>query len=182
MQIERHVQTGDDIPERPVLGQVVIQGGVFRIDLGKAVDQRPDEAEIVYAALHFGAGHIDILQRQGGKAAEPPGVALHPFGQHIVGFHRDFIGPFAVRDRLYGGGVERQDHQFDAVLIHLVDPAAFDIHQAGRKLGPGRRRQESVGILQRVFDGVMLFERDFALHDFLPVGCFQAVPGGRSRE
>jgi hypothetical protein len=64
MQVERHAEVRDRLPERPVLRQVVIERAVGLTGLGKAVHQRADEAELLHAARQLFRGGLRVLHRQ----------------------------------------------------------------------------------------------------------------------
>src|SRR6185437_8418913 len=73
-----------------------------------------------------------------------------------------------VVDCLHSGRVQRQDHHFDAVLIHLAQPRVLYIDQTMAQVGP-YVRPEYLRIAQRGFDGDVFLECDLALHEILPV-------------
>jgi hypothetical protein len=61
--------------------------------------------------------------------------------------------------------VEREDHQGDAVAIHLGQAQVRDIHDPAAQLGPGVVRQIAPGIDERVVRSEVLLESDLAVHD-----------------
>ena len=98
VQIERHVEPLDRRPERPVLRQIVIDGGVGVADLREAVDQRAAEAELLDAALEFARRDLGILHRQRGKALETVRPLGHLFGEIIVGAARHLVRAAPYRE------------------------------------------------------------------------------------
>ncbi len=163
VQIERHVERLDRAPERPVLRQVVIEHGVRRAGLGKAVDQRADKAELLDAARQFRGSGLRVLHRQRGKGGKAAGALGALVGEHVVGLARHRDGALDVVDRLDRRRVERQDHHFDAVFVHLGKAHVLDVDEPRPELLPDVRA-EHLGVAERCLDGEVLLERDLALH------------------
>ncbi len=168
VQIERNVERLDRAPERPVLREIVVGDVLRRSDLRKAIDQRADHSEFLDAAGELGDGGVRILHRQSGKGGETIGAFAHLGGQGIVGLfcHRD--RGLDVVDRLHRRRVQRQDHHFDAVLIHLAQAGVLHVDQAMAQFRP-HMRAEHLRIAERRFDGDVFLERDLALHGVPPV-------------
>ena len=53
MQVEGHVQLLHQLPERPILLQIVIEAAIGIVPLGEPVDQGADETHLGHAALQF---------------------------------------------------------------------------------------------------------------------------------
>ena len=164
MEGEGYAEIGTDRPERPVLRQVVIEQVIAALDLGESVGQRADETEFPDAARQLGGRKLRVLQGQGREPAEAVRSAGDLFRQIVVGPARHIGGPRDLRDRLHRRRVQRQDHRFHAVGVHLAQSPLFQVGQPAGKFPPGLRRQEARRILQRVCNREMLFQPDLAVH------------------
>ena len=132
MQIKRHAKPLDLRPEWPELRHVVIDRGVGRADLRKAVDENALEIERADATLQLRDRRIGILHRQRaecGEAIRPLGDNL---GERVIRLAGDLDGLRRFKNALNGVRVERQHCHLDAVCVHLGKPRAKNIEQLAR--------------------------------------------------
>ena len=147
MQIERHVELFDHLPERPVLLEVVVHGRVEVADLREAVDQRALESKLLDAALQLARRQIGILHRQRRQSLKAVRPLRHLLGQIVVGLAGDLVRLPGIRNALDGRRVERQQHHLDAVLVHQSNPPVVQIEHAGPHLLPHLVGKEAFGIV-----------------------------------
>ena len=141
---------------------------VFGIaDLGEAVDQRADEAQVLHTALQLPGRHIGVLHRQRRERPEAIGPLADHLGEEIVGLAGERVGLLGIGDGLDRRRVERQDHHLHAVLIHLAQAASIQIDQPAAKLLPDGVGEKSFRVIDGVVDREVLFEPDLALHGVL---------------
>src|SRR6204780_2375091 len=82
----------------------------------------------------------------------------------IVGLPRDLVGPCRIGNALYGGGIERQHHHLNAVLVHQPQTPVVYVQKTALQLVPnviGKRGAEVAG---GFFNGNVFFERNLSLH------------------
>ena len=78
MEVDRHVERRDALPERQAARVVEIDA------LGMAVDQRALEPELPHRAFELAGGLPRILHRHCGETAEARRMLGDSLGQHIV--------------------------------------------------------------------------------------------------
>ena len=106
-------------PERPELLAIVIKGVIGTGELAETVDQRAAESERIDATIELARGSFRILHRQRRKPLEAIRPPCDLLGEKIVGSARQLQRAIAIGNRLHSRRVERQQHQLDAVGIHL---------------------------------------------------------------
>ena len=136
-------------------------------DLRKAVDQRADKPKLLDAAGEFGCGGFRILHRQRGEGGEAVGALAHFGGKHVVGLLGDGDRGLDVVDRLHRRRVQRQDHHFDAVLVHFAQARVLHVEQTWTEVVP-HMCAEQLRIGERGVDGDVFLKRDLALHVVSP--------------
>src|SRR5437667_331355 len=122
MDIDRHVEL------RGRREQAVIARMIEEAALGRAVDHRAHEAQVLHGARELGRGSVGTLQRQRGEAREAIGMPRNGMGEvivHLVG-QGDAVGPgheiragTAVREHLYR----------NACLVHGLQATFADFGQ-----------------------------------------------------
>ena len=155
MQIERHVEPLRRCPERPVLRQVVIDRHVGVADLREAIHQRAAETQLFHTALKLARRDPRdpaSPARQGPKAIGPLADLL---GEIIVGAAGNVVGVRRIGNCLYRRRVKRQQHRFDAVLIHQLKPPRPADRARGFSLPARRDRENSLGNRQGFRDSGM---------------------------
>ena len=170
MQVERHVEVGDGLPERPVLRQVVVERAVGAAGLREAVHQRADEAELLDAARQLARRFIRVLHRQRREAREAIRALFDLGRENVVRLARHVNRTLHVADRLHGRRIERQDHDLDARGVHQAQALVLEVRQPRPELAP-HVRAEHLRVRERGSDGEMFLERDLALHAFRFLFC-----------
>jgi hypothetical protein len=82
---------------------------------------------------------LRILHRQRRESGKPARTLANLIGEGIVGLPGNFDRALCVMDGLDGGGIERQDHHLDPVLVHLPQPRVLDVKQAVAQILPDVR-------------------------------------------
>jgi hypothetical protein len=129
MEVDRDVQFGDLRPQRSVERVVEITPGLVVADVGVAVDQRSDGAEVTHRTLQFSGRLAGVLGRKAGEHRQPGGELVHVGrADRVVRVARDPDSRLDVEDRLHARGSQRQDRPLDPGLVHQRDPL-LDVKQ-----------------------------------------------------
>lgn len=106
MEIDRDVQFGDLGPQRSVGRVIQVAPGLAVPDVGIAVDQRADRAEVTDRAFQFGGCLAGVLGGQAREHRQPVREFVHVGGANcVVGVARDPDSRLSVQDRLHAGEV-----------------------------------------------------------------------------
>ena len=88
----------------------------------------------------------------------------HLLGEEVVRSHRHVACRLWIGNRLDRRGVERQDHHFHAVLVHLAQTVLLEVQQPLAEFLPVVAGDEARRVLQRLWNGEMLFQPDLSVH------------------
>src|SRR5262245_28281374 len=141
VQIEWNVQCFECPPECPVLWQVIVQDIVGGADLRESIHQRADHAKLLDAAGEFGCCRFRILHGQRSESRKTARLLTNLTSERIVGLSCDINCALTIVNRLNRGSIERQDHHFDPVLVHLPQPCVLYVEQAMAEIFPNMRTE-----------------------------------------
>ena len=145
---------GDERRAQASKGRVIEEHAVASIELGidrleldfgrRAIHDRerhgrPDEPELIQAALELAQRGVDVRQRQGDVGRESVGVAVRQFGKGVVAQPRRFdgiglVGKIGIARR---GAEHLHPH---ARLLHELQACRDLIGRVGRRIGKARLR------------------------------------------
>ena len=162
VEVDRDVELGDRRPEVPVARIVEVDDRVLVVDLGEAVDEGTDEAEVADRAGELLRRGVRILHGKSGERGEALGVDRDLVGRVVIEPVRpvDSLGAFV--ERLDARGEEGEDDLLDAEFVHLLQARLMDVEQRGSPLRPGLGGEVLGGLFDDVGVGgaEVLFEGD----------------------
>ena len=168
VEVDGNVEFGDGGPEVLIAWVVEVDDRVLVIDLGEAVDERPEETEFLHRSSQLLRGSIRVLHGEGSEGGEAGGVHRDLVGGVVVEAVGPIDGVSPIVERLDSRREEGEDDLLDLEVVHLLQPGLVDVEQ---RCSPGRPRvggEVLGGLLDdvRVGGAEVLFEGDL-LHGVL---------------
>lgn len=168
MQIHRRLQIICRLPKNIIFLRVIKQHRIpilaRRLEI---IQQRPHKPLLpCHTPRQLLRRLLRIMHAERRKGRKPLRI-LHDFGFEPVVRERGLrFGFRAVGDALAAGGAEGQDHEVDAVLVHLAEAVLVDVHELGGEAVAGADGDEFGGVVvgELFREGPAFFEGDFAEH------------------